>query len=346
VLTAKALDHEYAGILGVPDFVKSAQSLVFGSSDHPLLKEKRVVTAQAISGTGALRIAGAFLGRFAEAPLLYSNPTWGNHIPIFKDAGLANQTTYRYFDKATGGLDFAGMKEDLNSAANGSIVLLHACAHNPTGVDPSQEQWKEISHIVKKKGMLPLFDMAYQGFASGDLDRDAWAVRHFIEDGHDGLVVTQSFAKNMGLYGERVGAVSFICANDKEAANVDSQVKIVVRPMYSNPPVYGARLASIVMNDATLNAQWRDDLKVMSGRISAMRKALVEGLKREGSTRNWSHITSQIGMFCFTGLTPEQCDKLTKEFHVYLTRNGRISIAGVTPKNVEYLAKAIKQVSN
>jgi len=345
ILHAKKPDHEYAGILGLADFQKVTQKLVFGSAEHPVLAAKRVITSQSISGTGALRIGGAFLGRFYPSSIYMPAPTWGNHLPVFADSGLTDQKTYRYFDKKTNGLDFAGMMEDLKNAPNGSIVLLHACAHNPTGVDPTPEQWKEINQLCLQKNHLPFFDAAYQGFASGDPERDVWAVRYFLEHDHDGMIICQSFAKNFGLYGERCGAVHFVTANEKEAVNVDSQVKILVRPMYSNPPIYGARIVTTILNDPELTKQWYADLKTMSGRISAMREELVRGLEREGSTRSWKHITDQIGMFCFSGLTPDQCETMTKDWHIYLTKNGRISMAGVTSKNVGYLAQAIHAVT-
>ncbi|XP_012503296.1 PREDICTED: aspartate aminotransferase, mitochondrial [Propithecus coquereli] len=225
-----------------------------------------------------------------------------------------------------------------------SVLLLHACAHNPTGVDPRPEQWKEIAAVVKKKNLFAFFDMAYQGFASGDGDKDAWAVRHFIEQGIN-VCLCQSYAKNMGLYGERVGAFTMICKDADEAKRVESQLKILIRPMYSNPPLNGARIASTILTTPDLRKQWLQEVKGMADRIIGMRTQLVSNLKKEGSSHNWQHISDQIGMFCFTGLKPEQVERLTKEFSIYMTKDGRISVAGVTSSNVGYLAHAIHQVT-
>merc|ERR1712098_141799 len=214
----------------------------------------------------------------------------------------------------------------------------------PTGGDPTPEQWKELSTVVKEKNLLPYFDMAYQGFASGDVDKDAFALRYFIDDGHD-VLLAQSFAKNMGLYGLRAGAFTVVCTDKEEASRVESQIKIIVRPLYSNPPRHGARIAAEVMTNPELRAMWLGDVKGMADRIISMRTRLRDGLAREGSTKNWSHITDQIGMFCFTGMTPEQVASITKDFSVYLTKDGRISVAGISSKNVDYLAKAMHEVT-
>ncbi|KAF3832590.1 hypothetical protein F7725_026255 [Dissostichus mawsoni] len=222
--------------------------------------------------------------------------------------------------------------------------MLHACAHNPTGVDPRPEQWKEISDIVKKRNLLVFFDMAYQGFASGDIDRDAWAVRYFVEQGHN-ILLSQSFAKNMGLYGERVGGFTVVCKDAEEAKRVESQLKILIRPIYSNPPMNGARIAATILNTPDLYSVWLGEVKEMAERIIRMREELAAGLKKEGSSKNWQHVIDQIGMFCFTGLKPEQVERLTKEFSVYMTKDGRISMAGVTSGNVGYLAQGIHAVT-
>ena len=270
-------------------------------------------------------------------------PTWGNHIPLFKRAGFAVKQ-YRYYDPKTCGFDFNGALQDIAKIPEKSVILLHACAHNPTGVDPRPEQWKEISKVVKSKNLFPFFDMAYQGFASGDINKDATALRMFIEDGHQ-VALAQSFAKNMGLYGERVGAFSLTCSSKEEAAKVMSQVKIIIRPTYSNPPLAGARIASLILNEPALRKTWLADVKGMADRIIQMRTLLRDGLAKAGSTKNWQHITDQIGMFCFTGMTPDQVARLTKEFSIYLTKDGRISVAGINSGNVEYLANAMHEVT-
>lgn len=331
-------------ISGLPEFTKAAAELAFGESSS-VLKNGLNVTVQGISGTGSLTIGALSLSQFWNGPkeVYLPNPTWGNHIPLFARAGFTVKK-YRYYEPKTCGLDFAGALEDLSKAPEKSIVLLHACAHNPTGVDPKPEQWKELSSLVKKRQLFPFFDMAYQGFASGDIDRDATALRQFVNDGHQ-VALAQSFAKNMGLYGERVGAFTLTCSSKEEAAKVMSQVKIIIRPTYSNPPITGARIAHLILTDASLRSSWLKDVKGMADRIISMRNKLRDGLKKEGSSKNWQHITDQIGMFCFTGMTPDQVDRLTKEFSIYLTRDGRISVAGITSSNVEYLAHAIHQVT-
>ncbi|KAK4228043.1 pyridoxal phosphate-dependent transferase [Podospora fimiseda] len=337
---ASRLNKEYAGITGVPEFTKAAAVLAYGKDSSAL---NRLAITQSISGTGALRIGGAFLARFFPSKTIYiPTPSWANHAAVFKDSGLEVKT-YAYYNKETIGLDFAGLLADVNSAPNGSAFLFHACAHNPTGVDPTPEQWKEIEAVVKAKGHFAFFDMAYQGFASGDIHKDAFAVRHFVEQGHN-IALAQSFAKNMGLYGERIGAFSIVCADAEEQKRVDSQIKIVVRPMYSNPPIHGARIAAEILNTPALYDQWLLEVKEMADRIITMRALLKENLEKLGSKHDWSHITSQIGMFAYTGLTPEQMDKLAKEHSVYATKDGRISVAGITTDNVGRLAEAIFKV--
>uniref|UniRef100_A0A9J7YRK2 Aspartate aminotransferase n=1 Tax=Cyprinus carpio carpio TaxID=630221 RepID=A0A9J7YRK2_CYPCA len=303
------------------------------------------ITVQTISGTGSLRIGANFLSRFhtVARDVYLPKPSWGNHTPIFRDAGMQLKA-YRYYDPATCGFDFTGALDDISTIPEHSVIVLHACAHNPTGVDPRPEQWKELSAVIKKRKLLVFFDMAYQGFASGDIDRDAWAVRYFIEQGHN-VLLSQSFAKNMGLYGERVGGFTVVCADAEEAKRVESQLKILIRPIYSNPPMNGARIASTILSTPELRSTWLEEVKGMADRIITMREMLVTNLKKEGSTHNWQHVIDQIGMFCFTGLKPEQVERLTKEFSVYMTKDGRISVAGVTSGNVGYLAHAIHQVT-
>ncbi|XP_002126101.2 aspartate aminotransferase, mitochondrial [Ciona intestinalis] len=343
-LAIQGLDKEYLGITGLPAFTNAAAELAFGAG-NTVLTDKRNVTVQGISGTGSLRIGANFLNKFftSNKSIWLPTPSWGNHVPIFKHAGL-DVEWYRYYKPSTCGFDAEGAMEDLNKIPENSIVLFHACAHNPTGVDPKPENWKEMSSICKKRNLLPFFDMAYQGFASGDINKDASAMRHFVAEGHN-VVLAQSFAKNMGLYGERAGAFTVVCADQEEAARVESQIKILIRPMYSNPPCNGARIASTVLTTPELREQWLVEVKGMADRIISMRQQLVDNLKKEGSTRDWSHITDQIGMFCYTGLNPDQVGDLTKNHSVYLTKDGRISVAGVASGNVGYLAHAIHQVT-
>jgi len=239
------------------------------------------------------------------------------------------------------------MLSAIKAAPSGSIILLHACAHNPTGVDPTQSQWREIASAVRTGNHFPFFDCAYQGFASGNLSQDAWAIHHFVEQGFE-LCVAQSFAKNFGLYGERAGAFHFVAGPGSNAPDrakrIASQLAILQRSEISNPPAYGARIASIVLNSPTLFAEWEEDLRTMSGRIIEMRKALQEHLEKLGTPGSWKHITSQIGMFSFTGLSEKQVGQLRDKWHVYMTKNGRISMAGLNTGNVEYFAKAVDDV--
>lgn len=235
--------------------------------------------------------------------------------------------------------------EDINNAPTGSFFLLHACAHNPTGVDPNEEQWREIADAFERKGHFAFFDSAYQGFASGDPDKDAFAVRHFVEKGHC-IALCQSFAKNFGLYGHRVGTFSLVCSDNSESKKVFSQLKSLIRPMYSSPPLYGARVVDAVLADPDLKTEWYTECKGMADRIIEMRTKLTSELLAAGSKKDWSHISSQIGMFCYSGLTKPQVKRMVEHHHVYMTGDGRISMAGVTSQNAKYLAEAMHEVTS
>lgn len=357
------LNHEYLPIAGLQQFTSASQKLILGA-DSPAIQESRVsnplplfyftsdhphqvCSLQTISGTGAVHLGALFLAKFyrpnTDRTVYFSSPTWANHNQIFTNVHLPIKT-YPYFSKDTKGLDFKGMMNAIQSAPEGSIILLHACAHNPTGVDPTQEQWREVADVIRQKGHFPFFDCAYQGFASGDLSRDAWAIRYFVEQGFE-LCIAQSYAKNFGLYGERAGCFHFVTSPSSSAADtaarIASQLAILQRSEISNPPAYGARIASQVLNDPELFRMWEDNLREMSGRIIDMRKALRQHLEKLQTPGTWNHITDQIGMFSFTGLSEQQVLKLREEAHVYMTKNGRISMAGLNTKNVEYVAKAI-----
>ncbi|EGD74774.1 glutamic-oxaloacetic transaminase 1 [Salpingoeca rosetta] len=341
------LNKEYASIQGPKDFRDASAKLALADADNALA-EGRVTTVQSISGTGGLRVAGIFLAQFYNFPnkdraIYLPTPTWSNHLPIFRACGIEPRT-YSYYDKNTCGLDFKGMMQDLDKLENGSVVLLHACAQNPTGVDPTPEQWHEIATLIKQKNHLPVFDMAYQGFASGDYDKDAYAVRHFCEQGMLPFVI-QSYSKNMGLYGERVGALNVVTTDPQQASAIESQLKIMIRALYSNPPIHGARIVATVLNDNDLHALLLKETHAMADRITSMRTRLVEELAKAGSKLDWSHIQRQIGMFCFSGLTEQEVQELISTYHIYLTKNGRISMAGVSSGNVEYLAHAMHAVT-
>ncbi|KAK8232761.1 putative aspartate transaminase [Phyllosticta capitalensis] len=343
------LNHEYLPIAGLANFTSASQKLILGA-DSPVIAEKRVTSLQTISGTGAVHLGALFLSKFynksGDKEVYFSNPTWANHNQIFTNVNLSFKT-YPYFSAQTRGLDFDGMIAAIKAAPEGSIILLHACAHNPTGVDPTQEQWKTIAEVMRARNHFPFFDTAYQGFASGDLHRDAWAIRYFAAQGFE-MVVAQSYAKNFGLYGERAGCFHFITSPGADAADtvvrVDSQLKILQRSEISNPPAYGARIVSLVLNDAALFAEWEENLRTMSGRIIEMRKALRSKLEAMGTPGTWNHITDQIGMFSFTGLSEKQVLAIREQAHVYMTMNGRISMAGLNTKNVDYFAQAVDKV--
>jgi aspartate aminotransferase, cytoplasmic len=292
-----------------------------------------------------------FLARFyrkvhSDASIYVSNPTWANHHQIFSNVGLP-LAGYPYWHPTTRGLDISGMLQALEKAPEYSIILLHPCAHNPTGVDPTQEQWKQISEVMKRRKQFPFFDCAYQGFASGDLSKDGWAIRYFINQGFE-MLIAQSYAKNFGLYGERAGCFHYVAGpseNTKDqVARVSSQLAILQRSEISNPPAYGARIASLALNDPKLFEEWEANLRTMSSRIIDMRKALRGKLEELKTPGKWNHITDQIGMFSFTGLNEKQVARLKSDGHIYMTKNGRISMAGLNTKNVDYVATQIDKV--
>ena len=338
----EALNKEYLQMEGDAEFTAGAKKLVFGQDCKYL---DRIVTVQALSGTGALRLGGIFLSYAVPkgTKVYISDPTWPNHMTVFKHAGLTNQAFYPYYDTATNSLNYKGMMDTLSKAETGSIVLLHGCAHNPTGIDPTKEQWKEIVALCKAKSFVPFLDLAYQGFATGDLDNDAYAVRLFAEEGLQ-FLVAESFAKNAGLYGERIGAFHVVCPDKETAAKVISNVQIDIRGMYSNPPSHGARIMGRILRSPAYFAEWKAELKTVAERIQKMRQLLYDELLALKTPGTWTHILSQIGMFSYTGLSKEQCEIIIKKYHVYLLKSGRISMAGVNSKNVKYLAKAINDV--
>ncbi|KAI0256746.1 aspartate aminotransferase [Lactifluus subvellereus] len=346
LLNDPTLNHEYLPITGLPGFVSSAACLILGK-DSPAIAEGRVVSVQTISGTGANHLAALFLSKYypfnGDKVIYLSDPTWVNHFAIFNNVGI-KPLLYPYYDQRTIALDFAGFVATLESAPERSVFLLHACAHNPTGVDPTDEQWKIIADTILAKKHYAFFDAAYQGFASGDLDRDAAAVRHFVSRGVP-MLVCQSFAKNAGLYGERVGALHLVLPNKETASRVRSQLSVLQRSEISNPPSYGARVVALILNNPELFDEWKADIKTMAGRIIAMRRELHRLLTEELKTPgNWDHIINQIGMFSFTGISAAQSNALIDDAHVYLTSNGRISMAGLNSKNIRYFSEALDRV--
>lgn len=343
------LTKEYLPISGDAEFTRLSIEMILGKT-NPVITEGRYGGVQCLSGTGALRVMFEFLAKnFGNSTVFWSDPTWGNHKKVIREAGL-KQASYRYYKAETLGLDFEGYCEDIANAPDGSIFLIHACAHNPTGVDPTEAQWRELAAIYKKKRHICFFDTAYQGYATGDLNKDAFSMRYFASQGID-MVISQSFAKNMGLYGERAGNAYVITQNTDAANAAFTQLKGIIRPMYSNPPRHGAEIVKRILRDPAQFQAWLIELRYMSDRIVAMRTLLFDALNKAGAkspaaSGNWNHVTDQIGMFCYTGLSKAQVLYVREKYAIYLLGSGRISMAGVNTGNVEYLAAAFADAMN
>ncbi len=337
----KPTPRGYLPIDGIAAYDNGVKALVFGA-DSDVVKSGRVSTVQAIGGTGGLKIGADFLKKISpNAKVLISNPSWENHKAIFTNAGF-EVGTYAYYDAATRSIDFAGMLADLNAAAAGTIVVLHACCHNPTGYDITGAQWDQVIEVVKAKGLVAFLDMAYQGFGHG-IAEDGAVIGKFVAAGLN-IFVSTSFSKSFSLYGERVGALSVVANDKEEAARVLSQLKIVIRTNYSNPPTHGGAVVAAVLNNPELRAQWEEELGEMRVRIKEMRQKLVDGLKAAGVTQDMSFITTQIGMFSYSGLSKEQMIRLRSEFGVYGTDTGRMCVAALNSKNIDHVCKAIAAV--
>ena len=328
----------YLPIDGIPAYDQAVQSLVFGAGSA-VLADGRVITAQALGGTGGLKLGADFLKRLRpDARVLISDPSWENHRALFEAAGF-EVGTYPYYDAQRRGIAFEATLAALAQAAAGTIVVLHACCHNPTGYDLDAGQWLRLIDVVKSRELVPFLDMAYQGFGEG-IAEDGAVVQQFVASGLDFFVAT-SFSKSFSLYGERVGALSIVCASREEAARVQSQIKRVIRTNYSNPPTHGAQVVAMVLNTPALRAQWEQELAGMRERIRAMRGALVERLKAHGVTADLSFITRQKGMFSYSGLNAEQMARLRDEHGIYGVSSGRICVAALNSHNVDYVAKAM-----
>ena len=331
----------YLPIDGVADFNARTKELLFGANSD-IVKNNRARTAQSLGGTGALRIAAEFVKRQTNSQNVWiSTPTWPNHNAIFKAVGI-NIREYRYYDAERKALYWDNLIADLSQAGEGDVVLLHGCCHNPTGIDPTPEQWDKLAEMSAQKGWLPLFDFAYQGFAHG-LEEDAYGLRAFAQN-HKELLVASSFSKNFGLYNERVGAFTVVAENSDIAATALTQVKVIIRTLYSNPSSHGANTVALVLNDAKLRQDWENELTEMRDRIKKMRHRFVELLKEYGAQQDFSFIINQNGMFSFSGLTAEQVDRLKEEFAIYAVRSGRINVAGITEDNIRYLCESIVKV--
>ncbi len=331
----------YLPIEGLASYNKGAQTLLLGA-DSPLIAEGRVLTAQALGGTGALKIGADFLRQLLpNSKVVISNPSWENHRALFERAGFKVET-YPYYDATTHGLDFASMLAALKTLPAKTIVVLHACCHNPTGVDPSIEQWRQIAQVVKDADLVPFIDIAYQGFGDG-LEEDAAVVRLFASLGLT-MLVSSSFSKSFSLYGERVGALTLVAGSQDEKDRVLSQLKRVIRTNYSNPPTHGGTIVASVLNSPELYALWVEELAEMRNRIRAMRQQLVEKLKARGVAQDFDFVLAQRGMFSYSGLTAEQVDRLRNEHSVYAVSSGRICVAALNSRNIDYVADAIAQV--
>lgn len=331
----------YLPIEGIAGYNKGAQALLLGP-DSPLAAQGRTLTTQALGGTGALKIGADFLHQLLpQSKVLISNPSWENHRALFERAGFPVET-YPYYDAATRGLDFDGMLAALKNAPAQTIVVLHACCHNPTGVDPTAEQWRQIASVIQERNLVPFLDIAYQGFGDG-LTEDASVVRMFA-DMNMTMFISSSFSKSFSLYGERVGALTVIAGDKDEATRVLSQLKRVIRTNYSNPPTHGATIVSSVLNTPELFALWEKELAGMRDRIRAMRKQLVEKIKEHGVTQDFSFVLQQRGMFSYSGLTSAQVDRLREEHGVYAVSSGRICVAALNNHNIDVVAAGIAAV--
>lgn len=340
-LTVAANARSYLPIEGIADYNRGAQRLLLGA-DSPLIAAGRALTVQGLGGTGALKIGADFLKLLQPSARVYiSNPSWENHRALFQSAGF-EVDTYTYYDPSTHGLHYDGMLADLQAMPAGSIVVLHACCHNPTGVDPTAEQWAGIIKVVKEKQLIPFLDIAYQGFGAG-LDEDAAVVRQFAAEDIS-VFISSSFSKSFSLYGERVGALTLITASQEESQRVLSQVKRVIRTNYSNPPTHGGKVVATVLNSPELFQQWSDELAQMRDRIRSMREQLVSKLKAQAPNHNFDFVMEQRGMFSYSGLNAEQVDILRDQHGVYAVSSGRICVAALNDHNIDYVVQSIASV--
>ena len=338
---AEAGPRSYQPMEGAANYRTAVQQLLWGA-EHEAVQAGRIATIQTIGGSGALKIGGDLLKRyFPNVDVWVSNPTWDNHRAMFEGAGFTVHD-YPYYDAETGGVKFDDMIACFSQLPAKTIVLLHPCCHNPTGVDLDKDQWHKVIEVVKARDLLPFMDIAYQGFGDS-LDDDAFAIRAMTEAGVS-FVVSNSFSKNLSFYGERCGGLSVVCGTAEEAGRVLGQMKATVRRNYSSPPTHGGQVTAIVMNDATLRTEWEGEVTEMRVRIKAMRQKLYEVLSAKVAGRDFSYFIKQRGMFSYTGLSPAQVDRLREEFAVYLVRSGRMCVAGLNSRNVEYVADAMAEV--
>ncbi|MBA3721818.1 MAG: aspartate/tyrosine/aromatic aminotransferase [Parachlamydiaceae bacterium] len=336
----KNLNKEYLPIEGDSEYLNCGLKLLFGP-EFTNIDPKNLFAAQAIGGSGALRIAGEFLSKNINKNIFLSQPSWPNHKQIFEHAGL-NVGSYPYFDSKTNKLDFKGMCDAIKDMPPTSIILLQGSCHNPTGVDPSFEQWQELSRLIKQQQLVPLFDQAYQGFGQ-NLDKDAEAVRYFAKDGHE-MFVCYSFAKNFGLYGERIGFLAVIASNPDAKLRLASQIKTIIRGNYSTPPLHGERIVKTILKNPELTQEWQTELENMRDRIKEMRLAFAADLIARGAHENYAFINKQNGLFSIFGLSQKQVLRLRDEKAIFMPINGRINIAGLTTQNLDYVVESIVSV--
>ncbi len=341
ILVEKESSKNYLPISGSEEYAAVVQDMVFGKN-HEIVTSRRAATAQTPGGSGALRVAGDFLKKCRpSAKLWVSNPTWTNHYGIYQAAGFEVKE-YAYYDPVTKSLDFEKMIAGLKAIPEGDIVLLHACCHNPTGVDPTVEQWKQIAQVMAEKKLFPMVDFAYQGFGNG-LEQDAAGVRELAKVLRE-MLISSSYSKNFGLYNERVGALTVVADNADAAKKAFSHIKITIRQNYSNPPYHGGAIITTIWNDPALRAEWEAELIATCGRIHEMRKLFVDTLKAKGVKQDFSFIINQTGMFSFSGLSKDQVEQLKKKYAIYIVGSGRINVAGMTKKNMEPLCQAIAEI--
>lgn len=341
LLLEQETSKSYLGIEGTPAYGLGVQQLLFGR-DSEIISAARARTAHAPGGTGALRICAEFIARQLPSKRIWvSNPTWANHGNVFKAAGL-EVVNYDYYDAEAKDKDFAAMKQSLQQVAAGDTVLFHGCCHNPTGIDPTEEEWEELARLAAERGWLPMFDFAYQGFARG-IEEDATGLRIFLKHNPE-LLVASSFSKNFGLYNERVGALTLVGRDADQADTAFSQIKSIIRANYSNPPFHGSGIVTTILDNASLYAEWEKEVADMRDRIQSMRDLFVTTLKEKGVEQDFSFISRQCGMFSFSGLNPEQVARLKEEFGIYIVGSGRISVAGMTRDNMDALCSGIAQV--
>lgn len=331
----------YLPISGNPEYCTEAESLIFGQ-EHPAIAERRVNTAQTIGASGALRLGAEFLKNIGVEKVAISDPSWANHRALMTSGGL-NVSSYTYYDANSKSLDFEGMLQSIQQLPENSAILMHACCHNPTGLDPSPEQWHELSAVIKERQLIPFFDCAYQGFKTS-IDEDAYPIRLFAQEGHR-LLAAYSFSKNMGLYGERAGVLSCVSSHADSAAIIQSYFKRLIRACYSSPPIHSAAIAHTILSDPALNAEWIEEVSTMRLRIHKMRNLLISKMCALPNGDSYEFLKDQCGMFGYTGLTSDQVQRIRDEYAIYMPGSGRINVAGLNEDNIDHFINAFAVVS-